>query len=281
MDFKFCPECGTRNDGNTKFCTECGNKFPEETFDQVAVSEPVPVTDTAQISSGAETAGEPTCSEPVSPAAPEKKKRKTGLVIVLIILALIIVAGAVLLFTGNFDRMIATSKAGAGNYIGALESYEKYLSRSGDKSTEAYTKASLYALSAGDADKALMYARSVPEQSQEADSLAEKSAVVLAKNAISENDWQGAIECLKGISSDEAKELADEAGYHLAVNAAENEKFEEAIALLENNSYDLSEDLLAEYRYHYGVSLMNEGRYEEAITQFEQTGLDLQRRLNE
>lgn len=252
MEYKFCPECGTRNEAAVKFCTECGTRFPEETVNP-AVENP---------------ASAPAFSEA---AAPEKKKKKTGLWIILIVLALVIAAGAAMFFTGNLDRMTATAKAGRGDYIGAFESYEKYLSRSGDKSTEAYTQASLYALSAGDADKALMYARSVPEKSAEADRLAETAAIVLAKDAIANEDWQGAVECLRGISGEEAKKLSDEAGYYLAVEAAEKEKFDEAIALLENNSFDLSKDLLSEYRYNYGVVLMNEDRYEEAIEQFEQT----------
>ncbi|MBQ5337368.1 MAG: zinc-ribbon domain-containing protein [Oscillospiraceae bacterium] len=263
MNVKYCPECGTQNEAGTKFCTECGTRFPEETF--------VPPKGAEQDTPAAETGASIVNSADVIQIQLEKKKKRTGLVIALVLLAFIIAAGAFLFFTGNLDKMIATSKAGAGDYVGAFESYEKYLSRSGDRSTEAYTQASLYALSAGDADKALMYAKSVPERSAESDSLAEKAAIVLAKDAIAEKDWQGAVECLRDINGNEAKKLADEANYHLAAEAAENEEFESAIALLENNSFELSDDLISEYRYSYGVALMNEGKYEEAIAQFDQT----------
>ncbi len=217
-------------------------------------------------------------SETVSPeagTAPSgKKKKRAGLWFVLAVVLLVIIAVLVLLYTGSLDRMIATSKAGKGDYIGALESYEKYLSRSGDDSTEAYTQASLYALSAGDADKALMYARSISEKTEESERLEEKAALVMARKAVSSKDWQTALTLLEGIDgedADEAKKLTGEVNYNLAMEAAEREKFEEAIALLEGNSYELSEDLLSEYRYRYGVVLMEDGLYEEAIAQFDQT----------
>ena len=114
------------------------------------------------------------CAEHSAQDLPGREK-KTGLAIAAIVFAIIAAVGAVLLFSGKMDRMVATARAGRGDYSGALESYEKYLSRSGDQSTEAYTQASLYALSAGDADKALMYARSVPESSA-AESRFEKSS---------------------------------------------------------------------------------------------------------
>ncbi len=273
MSVKYCPQCGAKNEAEAKFCTECGNRFPEETFPPTSAAEPVQVPAAEQNTPAASADPAAAAQEGPSPAAEPVpvKKKKTGPVIVLAALVLIVAAVAIMLFTGNMDKMIATAKAGRGDYIGAFESYEKYLSRSGDKSTEAYTQASLYALSAGDADKALMYARSVPEKSPEADGLAEKAAIVLAKDSIANKDWRGAIECLRGIGGDEAKKLADEANYYLAVEAAEKKKFDEAIALLENNTFELSEDILGEYRYHYGVALMNDGKYEEAVRQFEQT----------
>ncbi|MBR0352620.1 MAG: zinc-ribbon domain-containing protein [Oscillospiraceae bacterium] len=311
MGFKYCHECGTRNEEGTKFCFHCGTKLPEivpvpapeaipapETVPEPApeiipepapeavsevvpeiVPEPVPkivpepepeIVPEYVPESAPAYAGTPVPPGP-SPSAPVKKKKKTGLVIVLIVLALLIAAAAVLLFTGRFDKIMATVKSGRGDYIGALESYENYLSRSGDDSTEAYTQASLYALSAGDADKALMYARSVPEKSAESRRLEEKAAVVMAKNAIRNENWEAAIESLRGVDSEDAEALRDEANYNLAVEAAKKGRFEEAIALLEENSYDLAADMLPEYRYRYGLSLMDEERYEEAIAQFNQT----------
>lgn len=217
-------------------------------------------------------------SDTVSPersAAPSgKKKSRAGLVFVLAVLLLLVLAAAALLLTGSMDRMIATSKAGRGDYAGALDSYEKYLSRSGDESTEAYTQAALYALSAGDADKALMYARSVPVKTEESERLEEKAALVMARKAVANKDWQTALPLLEGIDGEDAKEarkLIDEVNCNLAAEAAERQEFEKAIELLEDNSCALSEDLLAEYRYRYGVALMEEGRYDEAIAQFDQT----------
>ena len=256
MAYKYCPECGARNEAETKFCTECGKRFPDLT---------VPVAVSA--------AG----SEAPPPAAVQTaevggtKKKKTGLILILAVLMILFAAAALIFFTGRFDRMMAGSRAGAGDYAGALESYEKYLSRSGDKSTEALTKAALYALSAEDPDKALMYARSVPEKSAEADRLAGMASTVLAGNAMKNAQWEDAIEYLRGIETDEARQLADECRFHLAEQDAAEDDFEGAIALLEKNDYPKAPELLEEVYYRYGVMLMEEEKWEEAAAQFEKT----------
>jgi hypothetical protein len=256
MAYKFCPECGARNEADTKFCTECGKRFPD-------IAGPAAVS-----AAGYET---PTPSVIQTAEVGATKKKKIGLSLILAVLAILLAAAALLFFTGRFDRMMAAGRAGAGDYAGALESYEKYLSRSGDESTEALTKAALYALSAEDPDKALMYARSVPEKSTEADRLAGMASTVLAGNAMKNAQWEDAIEYLRGIETDEARELADECRFHLAERAAAKEDYEAAIALLEGNDCPKAPELLAEVYYRYGVMLMEEEKWEEAAAQFDKT----------
>ena len=269
MEYKFCPECGTRNDADTRFCTECGKRFPD-IAGQPEVSAAAPGLQTGNAASASGTGA--FSSAPVQTAAVGKpKKKKTGLIIILIVLALLLAAAAFLFFTGRFDQIVAESKAGAGDYTGALESYEKYLSRSGDESTEALTKAALYALSAEDPDKALMYVQSVPEKSAEADRLAGMAATALAGNAMKNAQWEDAVEYLRDIETDEARELADECRFHLAEQAAAQDDLEGAIALLEENGYPEAQQLREELCYRYGVMLMEEEKWEEAVAQFDKT----------
>ena len=265
MEYKFCPECGTRNDAETRFCTECGKRFPDLTDQSTPSGTGAEQAATAASGTGASSYAAS------SAGVGEKKKRKTGLVIILAVLAVLLAAAALLFFTGRFDRMTASRRAGAGDYAGALESYEKYLSRSGDESTEALTEAALYALSAEDPDKALMYARSVPEKSAEADRIAGMAATALARNVMKNEEWEAAVEYLRDIETAEAEALLDECRFHLAEQAADEQNYEEAIALLEENDYPECAELLDEVFYRYGVMLMEEEKWEEAAAQFEKT----------
>ena len=266
MEYIFCPECGAKNEAGTKFCTECGKPFPKTSEPQASPNADAAPRDVPPVS-GTPSATPGSAAEVGKP----KKKKKAGLFIVLAALVLLLALAAFLFFSGNFDRMMATSRAGAGDYAGALASYEKYLSRSGSKTTDSLTKASLYALSAGDPDKALMYARSIPDDSEEADRLAGMAAAVLAKRAMEKNNWEDALEYLRGIGTEEAKELADECNFRLAEKALDQGDYEKALGLLEGNAYPAAADLLAETHYHYGVSLMEEEKWEEAIAQFDRT----------
>ena len=266
MEYKFCPECGTRNDADTRFCTECGKRFPDLT-DQPETPAVREDTQTVAAAYGTGVSSSAASSAKVG----EKKKKKTGLVVVLVVLAILLAAAAFIYFTGRFDRMTASRRAGAGDYAGALESYEKYLSRSGDESEEALTKAALYALSAEDPDKALMYARSVPEKSAEADRIAGMAAAALARNAMKNKQWEDAVEYLRGIETAEAEGLLDECRFHLAEQSADEQDYEEAIAFLEGNDYPGCAELRDEVFYRYGVMLMEEENWEEAAAQFEKT----------
>ncbi len=261
MGVKFCPECGAQNDESTRFCTECGNRFPEA---PEAVTSSAADMQPDRPSVAAEV-------QPVPIQGKDRKGKKTGLIICLVILALLLAAAAALFFTGTFDKISSTSKAGRGDYAGALESYEKYLSRSGDKSSEAYTRAALMALSAEDPDKALLYARSVPEQSEESERIARTAQVVMARQSAQQGKWKDALEMLGDMDSQEAVELRDECNYHLAEKALERGDYDDAVAWLENNAYPDAAALLEESRYRYGVELMEEEKWEEAIAQFDQT----------
>ncbi len=240
---KFCPECGSPNADEAVFCTNCGAHFPNSP--QAAAPEQ-PESPSFSYDSGAVS---PEAGKPVS----AKRKIKTPLIIAVAAVALIAIVLAVMGFTGSFDRMSATSKAGKGDYIGALESYEKYLSRSGKDSTKALSQAALYALSAGDADKALMYARSVPEKTEESISVEGRAAVVLAKDAMKKNDWDKAFSFLDGCSYDEAEELMKEVRYHLGVELMEGEKWEDAAEQFEKTDYSDSKALLEKCEFALSV----------------------------
>ena len=73
-----------------------------------------------------------------------------------------------------------------------------------------------------------MYARSVPEKTEESISVEGRAAVVLAKDAMKKNDWDKAFSFLDGCSYDEAEELMKEVRYHLGVELMEDEKWKDA-----------------------------------------------------
>ena len=232
---KFCPECGTSNKDEAMFCTNCGARLP----DTPQTAEPAPPL----------TASSSKAEKPASP----KKKLMLPMIIGIAAVAVIAIVLAVMVFSGSFDKMSATSKAGKGDYIGALESYEKYLSRSGKESTETLSRAALYALSAGDADKALMYARSVPEKSEESISVEGRAAMVLAGKAEKNEDWEKAVSILEGCSYSDAEEMLEEMRYNYGVELMSAENWEKAAEQFRETSYADSKDMLAKCEFAMSV----------------------------
>lgn len=239
---KFCPECGTANQDEAMFCTNCGAHFPNS-----------PQTNAPEPPETASRFNDASSSKAVKTASPKSRKLIPLFIGIGAAVALVAIVLAVMLFSGSFDKMSATSKAGKGDYIGALESYEKYLSRSGKDSTKDLSQAALYALSAGDADKALMYARSVPEKSEESISVEGRAAVVLAREAMKKEDWEKALSFLDGCSYDEAEALLKEVRYHLGVKLMKAEKWEKAAEQFEKTDYSDSKALLEQCEFALSI----------------------------
>ncbi len=237
---KYCQKCGTTNNDAAMFCTNCGATLSNKTDGNAQSSNDLFATDSS-------------FSSDVSNSKPRKSKILVPLIAGIAAVAVIAIVLAVMLFSGSFDRMSATSKAGKGDYIGALESYEKYLSRSGKDSTEVLSQAALYALSAGDADKALMYARSVPEKSEESIRVEGRAALVLAEKAKKNEDWEKAVSILDGCSYDDAEEMLEEMRYNLGVELMSAEKWEKAAEQFSQTDYADSKDLLAKCEFAMSV----------------------------
>ena len=203
----------------------------------------------------------------------KEEKKKTGKPWIWAVAAAVVILGVVVffLFTGRVDRMLAESKAEKDNYAGALASYEKYLSRSGDTSAEAYAQACVYALGAGDAKKAMEYVDMLPANNSESDQLLEEAVVLLAKQKMDNKEWKEALSILKGFDTVETRKLADESRFHIAQEAAKKKNYDEAIPHLRDNTYSGAKALLDDCIYNKAVALMEDGKLNEAINYINDT----------